>query len=200
MTDIEYFKNLHQNKNCFIICSGPSLENLDLSPLKRRITFGLNRSFMKYPETTYSCAMDQRLFDLYPSELKQSRYLFTLGDKPFGISLNLLGSKGFSNDLMDGIYSGYTVSYFTLQIAKYMGFKRIFFLGLDLKNNMGKTHFFGHDYRSANHENTEFPKMLDSFEYAVKNNFLENIEVYNCSPISKLECFPYVSFEKALEF
>ena len=132
---IEDFKDLHKGKNCFIISSGTSLSDLDLSPLERRITIGLNRSFMAFPSTTYNCVMDHRLFDLYPEEIKNTRYLFTLEDRPWGIPLKLQGSDGFSFDLQEGIFSGYTISYFALQLAIYMGFKRIFFLGLDLKTN-----------------------------------------------------------------
>lgn len=67
--------------------------------------------------------MDQRLFDELPEVLHQTRYLFTLEGRPGGIPLRLLGSEGFSWDLEQGIYSGYTVSYLALQVAVCMGFK-----------------------------------------------------------------------------
>ena len=89
--------------------------------------------------------MDQRLFDEHPDVLGRTRYLFTFEGRPWGIRLPLLGSEGFSWDLEQGIYSGYTVSYFALQLAVYMGFKEIFYLGLDLKHEGYKTHFFGSD-------------------------------------------------------
>ncbi|MFT6633692.1 MAG: hypothetical protein ACJAS4_003663 [Bacteriovoracaceae bacterium] len=198
--NIQDFKGLHKNKNCFIISSGTSIKDLDLSALTRRITIGLNRSFMAFPETQYSCVMDHRLFDLYPEEIKQSRYLFTLEDRPWGIPLKLIGANGFSEDLEQGIYSGYTISYFALQVAIYMGFERIFFLGLDLKNTEKDTHFFGHDHRSANHENTEFPKMRKAFEDIAPLLKARGQQVYNCSPISSLKCFPFLSYEDALKY
>jgi len=197
---IEDFKDLHKGKNCFIISSGTSLSDLDLSPLERRITIGLNRSFMAFPSTTYNCVMDHRLFDLYPEEIKNTRYLFTLEDRPWGIPLKLQGSDGFSFDLQEGIFSGYTISYFALQLAIYMGFKRIFFLGLDLKNQEGNTHFFGFDHRSENHEDTEFPKMKNAFTKAAEKIKDMDCQVYNCSPITELKCFPFISFEEALKF
>lgn len=192
------FKNLHEGKNVFILASGPSLAKADLSTLSRRIVIGLNRSSLIFPDTHYHCTMDERLFREYEDVLKKSRYLFTLEGRPFGVPMKLLGSEGFSYDLTKGIYSGYTVSYLALQIAVYMGFRKIFYVGLDLKHQPGLTHFFGKDSVSANHENTEFPKMIRMLHHAAKELSNSHIRVYNCSPDTHLECFERVSLEWAV--
>ena len=199
LKSISDFKNLHSTKRCFIIASGPSIKDLDLEPLKRRLTIGLNRSFMAFENSYYHCVFDHRLFELHTEELKKSRILFTLEDRAFGIPLTLLGTNGFSWDLEEGIYSGYTISYFALQLAVYMGFKEIFFLGLDLKNDGDNTHFFGHDYNSKNHDNTEYPKMLHSFDKISATLKTRGIKVYNCSKESRLRCFEYMSYEDAIK-
>ena len=193
------FKNIHRDKSLFIIASGPSIKDLDLSPLDRRLTMGLNRSFMKYKNTYYHSMFDQRLFDTYEEQLKDHRCLFTLKGRPWGVQLENLGADGFSFDIDEGIYTGYTISFFALQLAIYMGFKKIFFLGLDLNNVPGQTHFFGYDHHSSNHNDTEFPKMLDSFRKAQKYLKNHDVEVYNCSLNSALDAFPKISFEKAIE-
>lgn len=193
------FKDKHRDKSLFIIASGPSIKELDLGALDRRITMGLNRSFLKYDNTYYHCMFDQRLFDDYEAQLKDHRCLFTLEDRPWGVQIQNLGAEGFEHDLSKGIYTGYTISYFALQLAVYMGFKKIFFLGLDLNNPVGQTHFFGYDHHSANHNQTEFPKMLNSFERAAKTLQQVGVEVYNCSIDSKLQAFPKITFEKAIE-
>ena len=112
--NISDFKDLHRDKDVFILASGPSLRQMDLTPLRRRIAIGLNRSSLIFPETLYHCTMDERLFADYHEVLRKSRYLFTLENRPFGIPIRLLGSEGFSYDLNEGIYSGYTVTYFAL--------------------------------------------------------------------------------------
>ena len=192
------FKNLHNGQKAFILASGPSLANLDLSPLRRRVVIGLNRSALIYPDTHYHCTMDSRLFEEFEEVLRKTRYLFTFEDRPFGIPIRLLGSEGFSWDLEEGIYSGYTVAYYALQVAIYMGFEHIFYLGLDLKHEQGRTHFFGKDFVSLNHERTEFPKMTHWLARAAKLLEDSPIEVYNCSMESTLTCFPKVSYEWAL--
>jgi len=193
------FKNLHEGKNVFILASGPSLAQMDLTRLSRRIVMGLNRSSLAFPDTHYHCTMDFRMFSEFESLLRKSRYLFTLEDRPFGIPIHLLGSEGFSFDLVEGVYSGYTVSYLALQLSIYMGFKNIFYLGLDLKHNKGATHFFGRDLVSANHENTEIPKMIRMMGHAAKVLADTDIHVYNCSPDTSLTCFERVTLEWALE-
>jgi len=198
MDKLRDFKNVHDGKRVFILASGPSLASMDLSLLRRRIVIGLNRSALLYPDTTYHCTMDQRLFGEHPDVLRQTRYLFTLAGRPWGIPIQLLGSEGFSWDLEQGIYSGYTVSYFALQVAVYMGFKEIFYLGLDLKHEGSKTHFFGNDFHSRTHEQTEFPRMCKMLYYGARALAGSGVKVFNCSPVAEFDCFEKVSFEHAL--
>ena len=99
MKEIRDFKGVHNGKRVFVLASGPSLATCDLTPLRRRIVIGLNRSALLYPDTNYHCTMDQRLFDEHPDVLRKARFLFTLEGRPFGIPITLLGSEGFSKEL-----------------------------------------------------------------------------------------------------
>lgn len=198
MNSIQDFRGLHRGKRVFILASGPSLAEHDLSPLDRRITMGLNRSFLTYAETNYHCAFDQRLFDMYPDETKATRYLMTLPGRPWGIPIELLGADGFSYDLKQGIYSGYTISFFALQVAVYLGFQDIIFLGLDLCHQGNMTHFFGEDWHSRNHETSEFPKMAQSFSQWVPQLLNDGIDVWNCSPYAQIDAIPHLDYADAL--
>jgi len=198
MDNISGYKNIHEGKRLFIMASGPSLSQLDLAPLKNRIVMGLNRSLLIYPECYYHCMFDERLFVMLSNYLGHIRKLFTLNNRPCGLPLKLLGGEGFSWNLEEGIYSGYTIAYFGLQVAVYMGFKEIYYLGLDLRHEQGKTHFFGQDYHSENHEQNAFPRMEKMFTYGSKVLSESGIKVFNCSPISTLECFPKISYEEAI--
>lgn len=198
MNPVSTYKNLHAGKNLFILASGPSLSQQNLSLLKNKLVMGLNRSILIYPDPYYQCVFDHRLFDMYPEELKKVRQIFTLEDRPLGLPLKLLGGEGFSWDLEKGIYSGYTISYFALQIAVYMGFKKIFFLGLDLKHEGPKTHFFGQDQQTINHEKTEFPRMLKMLSHGSNVLAQSKVEVYNCSPDTTLEAFKKMEYIDAV--
>ncbi len=73
---ISDFRDLHTGKSVFILASGPSLAEVDLTRLRRRIVIGLNRSSLVFPDTHYHCTMDERLFNEYEEVLRKSRYLF----------------------------------------------------------------------------------------------------------------------------
>lgn len=195
---VHELKGVHAGKRLFILASGPSLATLDLTRLKHRLVMGLNRSFLVYPDTHYNCTMDQRLFDLYPTELSKTRQIFTLEGRPLGLPLRLLGSEGFSLDLATGIYSGYTVAYFAMQVALYLGFSELVYLGLDLQHDQGQTHFFGTDFHSEHHEQTEFPRMHRMLEDGAHLLSTHGVRVYNCSPVSRLAGFQAVTYEYAL--
>jgi len=85
-------------------------------------------------------------------------------------------------------------------VAMYMGFKNIFFLGLDLKHNGFNTHFFGQDPKTVDHEQTEFLRMAKMLNHGAKVLTSTDVKVYNCSPVSTLECFPKISYEEALAY
>jgi hypothetical protein len=105
---------------------------------------------------------------------------------------------GFSWHIEQGIYSGDTIAFFTLQVTVSMGFGEILYLGLDLQHRERQTHFFGEDYHSENHEQTEFPRMRSGFERAAPELADRGIEVRNCSPVSTLECFENLSYAGAI--
>ncbi|RAK02556.1 uncharacterized protein DUF115 [Larkinella arboricola] len=139
------FKDKHKGQRCFIIANGPSLSGMDLSPLKNEITFGMNRLYLIFdkigfiptyfsvinelviqqfakdlaalPSTLFLNWSERNLFEQSPS-INYLRNYFDLKDK-------------FSRDITQGIYSGGTVTYATLQLAYYMGFSEVYIVGMD---------------------------------------------------------------------
>jgi len=95
----------------------------------------------------------------------------------------------------------HTKIYFNLICRAFKAIEDFFrrpYLGLDLKNLGNQTHFFGHDFHSANHNNTEFPKLIKMMEYGAQLLSDSGIKIYNCSPIAKLNGIPYIDFNEAL--
>ena len=66
----------------------------------------------------------------------------------------------FSEDITNGIYEGYTVSYMCLQLAIYMGFKEIYLLGID------------HNYKVTLLPNGEIKE-----DNEVQNHFSDNYDL-----------------------
>ena len=186
-----YYRNRHRGKRLFIIASGPSLANVDPALFQNEITVTINDAITKFPFTRYAAIMDARKLHELHMALLPVEGLFTLKGNSYGSGINLLGTDGFSEDLEQGVFSGYTTAYFTLQIAIYMGFREIYYLGLDLGNTATQSHFFGN--RSLQHRDRPevYAKMRHSFEKITPRLKEMGVSVYNCSPVSELKCFPY---------
>jgi predicted neuraminidase len=188
------FKNIHKGKRCFILASGPTVNNLDLDKLENEIVIGVNRAGLIYEDCQYTCSMAEHAFANFGALLKDSKELFCTQCRPFGISMRMLGIRGFSFDLEEGIYTGQTISMVALQVAVYLGFTDIIFLGLDLKNSETHTHFFGRESLNVGHEETMYPKMKEAFEEAMDILNKKEIRVRNASTVCDLNCIPKVDY------
>lgn len=189
------YKNAHLGKRCFILASGPSLNSHDLNKLRSEISFTVNRSGFLYPNATYTCSMAEHAFVSFGELLRKSKCFFTTEGRAFGVQMPVIGGEGFSFDLEKGVYAGCTISLIALQIAVYMGFRSIHFLGLDLKNTAEQTHFFGIDEQNLKHEDREFPRMRKAFQHAMEVLKDKNIIVTNSSTICELESIPFKEYE-----
>lgn len=120
----------------------------------------------------------------------------------------------FSEDISNYYYNGSTVVYTALQVAAYMGFKEIYLIGVDnnyavekkasgeqVKNDI-QNHFYKDEeddktaglYATANVDHL-IQSFLIAKEYADKNG----IKIYNATRGGKLEVFPRITLEDALE-
>lgn len=143
---IKEFRNLHSGQRCFIIANGPSLLKLDLTFLKNEITFGMNRLYLIFDKMgfvpTYYSVVNELVIEQFADDLGKlpttkflnwnQRASFTEPDERLNfLRINMDLQDKFSHDLTQGVYSGGTVTYATLQLAFYMGFKEVYLIGLD---------------------------------------------------------------------
>lgn len=143
---IRALKNKHQGQRCFIIGNGPSLRNMDLSLLKNEYTFGLNRIYLLFAQlgftTTYLVSTNQLVIEQSAEELRnisvpkflswRCRHVvevdeYTTFIRPMGNYEHVT----FSHHPEYGINEGATVTYVAMQLAYYMGFKKVILIGVD---------------------------------------------------------------------
>ena len=150
------FHNKYSKKRCFIIGNGGSLTTKDLENLEGEYTFGTNRLYKLYDKTswrpTFYCFYDRLRAQLIANDFEKiadgCEYVFTSGDLvelfDEGILehskirfLKIVKEKYYPNlprfsNLADVcIYDGQTVLYVATQLAVYMGFEEIYYLGAD---------------------------------------------------------------------
>lgn len=215
---ISQFKNKYKGERCFIIGNGPSLTVDDLEKLNGEITFASHGIYYIFDQTdwrpTFYCAQDAKFirnnYDVIKNNCLDCQKFFGvvryLDDYPkftkYDCLVNLIVEKfvdncpKFSKDLTVGAYEGLTVTYFSIQLAVYMGFKEIYLLGVD--------HFYSgdeNDHFSKNDVCTNKPQTEKStYSYRVANKYAnENgIKIYNATRGGHLEEFERIDFDKII--
>ena len=220
------FQNRHAGQDCFIIGNGPSLNNMDLGVLANYHTFGLNKIYL----------MENRGVDLNLSYLvstnalviEQSRARFEQREHPVFLShtaaaaanvrdlphiqrLHTLNVWSFYDDLTQPICEGYTVTYVAMQIAYYMGFRRVFLIGVDHsfkqsgrsnetqvyegddQNHFDPNYFKGQAWQLADVDGSEVSYHLANYHFRKDDR-----EIWDATVGGKLEVFPKIPFERAL--
>ena len=108
----------------------------------------------------------------------------------------------FSEDISKRVYFGATVAYDCLQIAAYMGFKKIYLLGMDLvpykpgdKSAVQYLNFFETDGQERKPQ-MWVDKILRSYQTAKNYADVHGIQIYNATRGGYLEIFDRIDFDK----
>lgn len=227
-------------KSCCIIGNGPSLRIRDLELLKNTYTFGVNKIYDIYPFTfwrpTFYAVQDFKLMQVIFGEMESatldSSYRFfnarilqipdipvLSGYKDFYFQLKnewsedkKLTSPSFSENFYACAYEGYTVTYTMLQLAVYLGFTKIYLLGVDHNypsagnQEMILTETFHNDYfqgyqplRNTLLNAPQLNRSTAAYEAAKKYCCARGIQIFNATRGGNLEIFSRIPFEQAVE-
>ena len=227
---IRKFYNIHHNERCFIIGNGPSLRVEDLNRLKGEYTFAANRIYRLYENTdwrpTYWMCVDPYLIRddhrciyklegvrfvsdellLYNVQTQPDLYLI-YNEQPFYIK-KYSGNNpiSFSFDCSRKLCAGETVTYNAIQMAVYMGFTKIYLIGVDhsyshVLNTKGKVvvdplvkDYFGDVKTEAYNIQNE---IISTKAYAEAKKICEarKILIRNATRGGKLNVFERISFD-----
>lgn len=146
------YRNRHAGERCFILGGGPSLKKIDPAPLRDEITFGVNSIFLIYDwlgfEPTYYVVEDFLVFEdrwrdirervgqstcFFPvqfqhPEFDRNNHVYFRGIYDFDPRA---GFPCFSLNPARLMWIGGTVIYICMQLALYMGFNRVYLIGMD---------------------------------------------------------------------
>ena len=141
--ELDAYRNRYRGQRCVIIGNGPSLREMDLSPLRNEITFGLNRAYLMFDEigfrTTFLAIINKYVVEQCASEIAavdvptfvawHARQHMPAAARP--TYLCAIRRPGFSRDIRQGLWAGATVTYVALQVAYHMGFEEAVLIGVD---------------------------------------------------------------------
>jgi hypothetical protein len=140
---IRKLKDIHLGKRCFILGNGPSLKEMDLSPLRDEFTFGLNRIYLLFPDlgftTSYLVCVNPLVIEQFCEEFNRleiplffdHRGLGSINDRKNVIFLHTRPEVKFSKNPAFYIHQGGTVTYVAMQLAYYFGFSQVILIGVD---------------------------------------------------------------------
>lgn len=184
--------NRHQGEPIYIIGGGSSLKDFDFNRLAGKVTIACNKALL-YIEPTYLVYMDDQFYDWYEDEVRAfggMKFTHSWNKKREGVTFaKNLGSLGLSDDFKTGLFHGGNAAYLALNLACVMGGETIYLLGVDMCYGNGATHFHGgYPNKDVIGEN-RFKHMIKAFNYGSVILKERGAQIYNCSSISKLECF-----------
>ncbi|WP_200155703.1 hypothetical protein [Francisella philomiragia] len=216
---IKSLKNKYQDKRCFIIGSGPSLKNIDLSLLNNEFTFVCNRGYLLKElglesanfyglsdvnaAKEYGNKIPNNFADLFLTfgkiKLKNKKQI----NFKFANSNHLVSKGYFQLDLVKPVAHSYTVVLQMLHVAVWMGFVDIYFIGVDNDfNKIENLHWYKDSKKERdNMVNWNFDPCEDNkkaFGQAYELLKLEGINIYNAGIGGELDTIPRINFNKVV--
>lgn len=227
------FQNIHRGEEmCFVIGNGPSLNPSDLEKLKKKniICYSSNRIFSIFPKTewrpNYYAVSDAAVFLNSVDEINEldSCEVFMPVDiyeriKNPNIKINVFSRypfvfigkyPRFSNCFGKRFGDGFTITYYLLQLAVSMGFKKIYLLGVDFNYSFGigsdgkifndtsvKDYFSGH--KGGMEVTPNLWLNYNAYQKALKYSEKHGIKICNATRGGKLEVFERVDFDQLIE-
>jgi hypothetical protein len=211
-------KSSFEEKRCFIIGSAPSIKTLDLTKLNSEYTFTCNRGYLLkdlgLQKSKFYTIADIQFYKNFKANIDKNfaEYFFISTKIPwdkdvenllFYRTSNRYMSRGyFQLDMQKSLAVSGTVVLDILQIAVYLGFKEIIFIGVDLNFSKNNLHFYKSDdselKRSADAQDAEL--ILQAFKYATEFLKRYDVKLYNASPEGNLNCMPKIKYESIFDF
>lgn len=140
------YKNIHAGQRCFIMGNGPSLGQMDLTPLKNEFTIGLNRIYLLFDKLpfvpNYFVSVSDLVLEQFTNEITNlpmpkfvnwnQRSLFNESASDIHYLRVVSGIKVFfGNSPLMPLESGSTVTNVAIQLAYFMGFSEVYLIGVD---------------------------------------------------------------------
>lgn len=151
---LSQLKNRHFGERCVLVANGPSLNQMDLSFLKRETVIGLNKIYLGFKKfgfyPRYYVAINPVVIEQSVAQIKAMNAVKFLGQNAakdrltedamtyfvqthaFKQDKDGMARAGFCDDIAtQGMYEGWTVTFAALQVAYFLGFNEVVIIGMD---------------------------------------------------------------------
>ena len=219
---ISQYKNLHYGETCVIIGNGPSLKSTSLEGLSDLKVFGLNKIYLYEPtlpidylvcvnKLVMSQGIKPEKFQVRPKLFLTCRSLWSYFYRDRIIINDFDCAGGWYEECKNSFSQGGTVTYVALQLAHYMGFRKVILVGVDHsfmqkgspnetqmmtghdRNHFHEDYFKGQKWQLADLNRSEFHYRL------AKDRFVnEGRDIVDCTVGGKLQVFRKSTLSKEL--
>lgn len=203
MMSFKNYKNRHLGERCFILGNGPSLKEENLKVLENEKVFVVNKGYnaltIGLSHFDYYVCTDIKVYNecyrdiiqivgvpsFYSSQISEldnfkNKYkkntVVINRDETIQNNNNLLKGQ-FPNNFNSGWSNSRTVVVDAALIAFFMGFSKIYYLGVELFSTNDNNHFYNDSQREIN-ERIQFNNKRKDF-YKVFNTLSLNFKKYN---------------------
>jgi hypothetical protein len=137
MRDKPKLNMIHKGETCVVIGNGPSLNKVPNKWLDKYITLGSNQIYRKPYRPDYYCIIDEAMMKVCLPTIKAGwrpkKQMFLRAEVCIEDNYPIypVTISAFSTNIDNCVCMGGTVTYALLQIASYLGFKKIYLVGID---------------------------------------------------------------------
>lgn len=199
--EIGKVEKIFKNETIFLIGGGPSLKKFDWNLLNGKRTIAINKAILTYPNADVLYWTDSRFYNWYKKQIDQfTGPKYTIRNGPYDDSITLLkkGIKYGLEEAPSSLSHGNNSGYAAMNLAYHLGAKKIILLGYDMGNINNESHYHGGYPTKATSNEVYDKQFIPGFTKIGDLLKSKGIEIYNASLISKLNCFPKITFQKAL--
>lgn len=208
------WRNVHKGERCFIVGTGPSINDTNLDLLKGEVIFGVNQCYnLPQLDYRYYCIFDVKVAEIHREKIltfvrNRKIPLFAhkgicnhaLGGRAIPYRVKKKGKYGSFNNFFSG---GGSVVGVALQIAFCMGFSKSCLIGCDCKHHedQSKNHFDGSPVDNVLRVGVEnWDWVFRCYKSALDFYNSDNREIINCTVGGDLEVFPRRSLEEEIYY
>jgi len=219
---ISDYKNKYNGERCFIVGNGPSLNHTNMNLLKNEYTFALNQINLIYDKydwrpsvyCSFSNRVEKKWRDNILYNIKNLNVpIFLCKDYekiiPNETKINFIETIGTSIcDSEDSSQFNVNIEKYVtkhgstllsvLEVAIYMGFKEIYFIGTDLGYDKKITHF-DENYLKLSNPSRYNNDILNTHKLINNNIKQYNVKIYNATIGGDLEEYERVNFNELLK-
>ncbi|RZK38502.1 MAG: DUF115 domain-containing protein [Pedobacter sp.] len=223
---LKALKGKYAGQRCFVLGNGPSLLKCDLTLLKDEATIVSNANYLMWDQVGFVpnfLTVEDRLVaedrgpeindiknitKIFPKDL--SKFL-KLDEKTMYVNFLRIHNDGprFTEDFVDKVFWGGTVTYMNLQLAYYLGFTEIYMIGFDhnykvtekivdnvITSEADDVNHFHPDYFGKGYRwhDPRVDRMGNAYKVARKFFESHNVKIANATVGGKLEVFERVDY------